>query len=334
MSAQRVAVLAGGRSSEHDVSLASGASVADGLRAAGHDVTEIEIGRDGIWRRDGESISVALGAGLPGFDVVFPVLHGPFGEDGTVQGLLECMDVPYVGAGVLASALCMNKVLFKQLMAQVGIPQVSYRAVDQLEYESDPAAVARAVEELGYPVFVKPARLGSSVGIARVATAADLPPALQAAFGHDPLAIVEVSADGREVECSVIGNGDPIASQPGEIMLAAGEDGWYDYEAKYTPGGMQLIVPARVEPEVRERVRELAVQAFVKSGCAGLARVDFFVLRDGEVLVNELNTMPGFTETSVFGSLFAVSGVPYPELLDRLVGLALERYASERAHRY
>ena len=332
-SAQRVAVLAGGRSSEHEVSLASGASVAEGLRNAGHHVTAIEIGRDGVWRRDGEPVTVALGSGLPDIDVVFPVLHGPFGEDGTVQGLLECMDVPYVGAGVLASALCMNKVLFKQLMAEVGIPQVDYRAVDQLDFDADPGAVARTVAELGYPVFVKPARLGSSVGIGKVAEPGELEPALRTAFAHDSLAIVEAFAAGREVECSVLGNRDPIASEPGEILLAAGETGWYDYAAKYTPGGMELVVPARVTPEVRDRVRELAVQAFVKSGCQGLARVDFFIA-GGEVLVNELNTMPGFTETSVFGSLFAASGIAYPELLHRLVGLALERHAAERSHRH
>jgi D-alanine-D-alanine ligase len=328
MSAQRVAVLAGGRSSEHEVSLASGASVADGLRTAGHAVTEIHIGRDGVWRRDGEPVTVALGSGLPGIDVVFPVLHGPFGEDGTVQGLIECLDMPYVGAGVLASALCMHKVVFKQLMAEEGIPQVEYSAVDELAYAADPEATARAVAELGYPVFVKPARLGSSVGIAKVDDAGALPGALQTAFAHDSVAIVEAFAAGREVECSVLGNGDPIASEPGEILLAAGEGGWYDYAAKYTEGGMQLVVPARVEPEVRDRIRELAVRAFTGSGCQGLARVDFFVI-GSEVLVNELNTMPGFTPTSVFGSLFAASGIEYPELLDRLVALALERHRAE-----
>ena len=333
MSAQRVAVLAGGRSSEHEVSLASGASVAEGLRTAGHAVTEIEIGRDGAWRHGGEPVTVALGRALPDIDVVFPVLHGPFGEDGTVQGLLECLDMPYVGAGVLASALCMNKVLFKQLMAELGLPQVDYRAIDQLDYEADPAEVARAVGQLGYPVFVKPARLGSSVGIAKVAAPDDLHSALRTAFEHDSLVIAEAFAAGREIECSVLGNGNPIASEPGEILLAAGEGGWYDYEAKYTAGGMELVVPARVEPAVHDRVQELAVEAFAKAGCQGLARVDFFVV-GSEVLVNELNTMPGFTETSVYGSLFAASGIPYPELLDRLVSLALERYAAESAHRH
>ena len=333
MSPRRSAVLAGGRSSEHEVSLASGASVAEGLRTAGYQVTEIEIGRDGVWRRDDEPVAVTLGERLPAIDVVFPVLHGPFGEDGTVQGLLECLDVPYVGAGVLASALCMNKVVFKQLMAREGIPQVDYRALHEQDHRDDPAAVARTVAELGFPLFVKPARLGSSVGIARVAAPDELDGALRTAFAHDSLVVAEALAEGREVECSVIGNGDPIASEPGEILLAAGENGWYDYEAKYTPGGMRLVVPARIDPAVRERVRELAVQAFLKTGCSGLARADFFVVGD-EVLVNELNTMPGFTQTSVFGSLFAASGIEYPELLDRLVGLALERHQAERAHRY
>jgi D-alanine-D-alanine ligase len=328
MSAQRVAVLLGGRSSEHEVSLASGASVAEGLRAAGHTVTEILIGRDGVWRRDGDPVTVALGSRLPGVDVVFPVLHGPFGEDGTVQGLLDCLDMPYVGAGVLASALCMNKVVFKRLMAQHGIPQVEYRAVDELAHAADPEATRQSVAELGYPVFVKPARLGSSVGIAKVDGPGELEAALATAFAHDSLVIAEAFAAGREVECSVLGNGDPIASEPGEIMLAAGEGGWYDYEAKYAEGGMRLVVPPRLEPEVRERVRELAVQAFTASGCQGLARVDFFVIGT-DVLVNELNTMPGFTPTSVFGSLFAASGIEYPELLDRLVALALERHAAE-----
>jgi D-alanine-D-alanine ligase len=296
-------------------------------------VVAIEVGRDGAWRRDGEPVAVTPGSGLAGIDVVFPVLHGPFGEDGTVQGLLECLDVPYVGAGVLASALCMDKVVFKELMAQAGLPQVDYRAVREADFAADPEEAIRALAPLGLPVFVKPARLGSSVGIVRVAEIASLGAALDTAFEHDSLAIVEAAAVGREVECSVIGNQDPVASQPGEIMLAAGEDGWYDYEAKYSPGGMQLIVPARLSESVRERVRELAVTAFEKSGCAGLARVDFFVVGE-EVLVNELNTMPGFTETSVFGSLFAASGVPYPELLDRLLGLAVERFEAERAHRY
>jgi D-alanine-D-alanine ligase len=338
MTSLRVAVLGGGRSSEHEVSLASSASVAAGLREAGHEVQEIVIGRDGVWReRDenggGSPIALTPGQGLNAVDVVFPVLHGPFGEDGTVQGLLECLDVPYVGAGVLASALCMDKVLFKELMARAGLPQVDYRAVRERDWRASPERCLDELAALGLPVFVKPARLGSSVGIVRVLQAQELPDALDTAFAHDELVIAEAAAAGLEVECSVLGNADPIASQPGEIMLAAGESSWYDYEAKYTPGGMELIVPARVPEPVRERVRELAIATFVGTGCTGLARVDFFV--DGEeVLVNELNTIPGFTQTSVFGSLFEASGIAYPELLDRLVALALERHADERRHRH
>jgi D-alanine-D-alanine ligase len=327
-----VAVLGGGRSSEHEVSLASAASVRAGLERAGYSVLAVEISRDGRWTCGGEPVLLEPGSGLLGADAVFPALHGPFGEDGTVQGLLECLDVPYVGAGVLASALCMDKVVFKDLMAHAGVPQVGYRGVRLAAWRADPDAVLRELEALGVPVFVKPARLGSSVGIEKVGGAGELAGALERAFAYDPLVIVEAAARGMEVECSVIGDQDPLVSEPGEIVLRAG-DGWYDYEAKYTPGGMELVVPARVSPTARDRVRALAASTFVAAGCAGLARVDFFV--DGEeVLVNELNTMPGFTETSVFGKLFAASGIEYPELLDRLVRLAIERFERERAHTY
>jgi D-alanine-D-alanine ligase len=329
----RVAVLGGGRSSEHEVSLASAASVRAGLEEAGYLPVAIEIGRDGVWRRDGATIAVEPGRGLDGADVVFPVLHGPFGEDGTVQGLLECLDVPYVGAGVLASALCMDKVMFKELMAHAGLPQVRYRAVRAEAFASERDVVLGDLRALGLPVFVKPARLGSSVGIVRAATEAELPDALETAFEHDPLAIVEAAARGLEVECSVLGGSHPIASDPGEIVLGSGESGWYDYEAKYSPGGMRLIVPARVPDRVRDRIREIAISAFVLTGCYGLARVDFFI--DGEhVLLNELNTIPGFTSTSVYAALFEAGGIAYAELLDRLVQLALERHAAERRHRH
>ncbi|MGI8572391.1 MAG: D-alanine--D-alanine ligase family protein [Solirubrobacteraceae bacterium] len=330
MTALRVAVLGGGRSSEHNVSLASAASVRDGLARVGHAPIAIEVARDGVWRRDGEPLALEPGRGLADVDVVFPVLHGPFGEDGTVQGLLECIGVPYVGAGVLASALCMDKVMFKRLMADAEVPQIKHQGVTSGRYREDREGLLKQLAELGFPQFVKPARLGSSVGIARVASAEDLPGALETAFEHDSLAIVEAAATGLEIECSVIGNGDPIASVPGEIMLCSGEAGWYDYEAKYTPGGMELIVPARVPPHVRERIRELALKAFRTTGCCGLARVDFFVMGE-QVLVNELNTMPGFTSTSVFASLFEASGISYVELLERLVHLALDRYEAERS---
>jgi D-alanine-D-alanine ligase len=328
----RIAVLGGGRSSEHEVSLASAASVAAGLRQGGHEVLEVEVGRDNVWRASGGGeLSFNPGRGWPGIDVVFPALHGPFGEDGTVQGLLELLGVAYVGAGVLASAACMDKIVFKELMAQAGVPQVDYRALTARDWDLNPEGALRTLSELGLPVFVKPARLGSSVGIGRVLEEDQLRPALAEAFQHDPLVIVEAAASGIEVECSVLGNDEPIASIPVEILLASGESGWYDYEAKYTPGAMQLVVPPRISDGARERVQSLAVEAFIRSGCSGLARADFFV--DGDVvLVNELNTMPGFTETSVYGALFAASGVPYTELLDRLIGFALERHDRQRSY--
>jgi D-alanine-D-alanine ligase len=326
----RVVVLSGGRSSEHEISLASGAGVREGLAQGGHEVIGVEIGRDGTWRLAGDEVELLPGRGLLGADVVFPVLHGPFGEDGTVQGLLECLDVAYVGAGVLASAVCMDKVIFKELMARAELPQVRYRGVEHRHWRADPERVLDELAALGLPVFVKPARLGSSVGIVRVAESHELLAAVEQALGHDERAIVEAAASGLEVECSVIGHtGSPEASVPGEIVVA-GRD-WYDYEAKYTPGGMDLIVPARVSEAARERVRDLATRAFTLSGCEGLARVDFFVDGD-EVLLNELNTIPGFTETSVFGKLFEASGVPYVELLDRLARLGVERHQVERAY--
>ena len=323
----RIAVLKGGRSSEHDVSLDSGAAVAAGLREAGHDVIEILVRRDGRWMVDSEEVTLRASGGLLGADAVFPVLHGPFGEDGTVQGLLELLDVPYVGAGVLASAACMDKVVFKDLMAVAGIPQVAYALVEEdRRDEADLSAV-------GFPCWVKPARLGSSVGIVRVAQASELGPAIDSALAHDPRVIVEANSTGLEVECSVLGHTDGAqASQPGEIVLLKGA-GWYDYEAKYAEGGMELQVPARISGAARERVREIAVQAFRIAGCSGLARVDFFV--DGEdVLLNELNTMPGQTATSVYAKLWAASGLAYPDLLERLVRIGIERAELEHRHRF
>jgi D-alanine-D-alanine ligase len=338
----RVAVLAGGRSSEHDVSLASARSVLDGLERGGHDCRPIVIGRDGSWRRgdpraddaastNGAVVALEPGGGVLDSEVVFPVLHGPFGEDGTVQGLLESVDVPYVGAGVLASALCMDKVAFKRLMAEAGVPQVRYEAAAEREWRADGEAVLERARTIPLPVFVKPARLGSSFGISRVDDPAQLPAALEAAFAHDPSTLIEQGALGKEIECSVMGNEEPIASEPGQVVAHAD---WYDYESKYTEGGMELVVPAPITPAQRERVRKLALAAFLLSGCRGLARVDFFVTDEGRVLVNELNTIPGFTSTSVFAKLFDASGIGYVELLDRLLGFALERYESERKYRF
>jgi D-alanine-D-alanine ligase len=328
--ALRVAVIGGGRSSEHEISLSSAAAVAGGLRDGGHEVTEITVGRDGIWRAGDRELELAPGRGLLGCDIAFPVLHGPFGEDGTVQGLLECLGVAYVGAGVLASALCMDKVLFKEILARSEVPQVDYRGVRDGDWRRDRDAVLGELAALGLPLFVKPARLGSSVGIAKVAAADELPRALDAAFAHDPLVIAEAMAAGIEVECAVIGHAEPLASEPGEISIEAD---WYDFEAKYTPGAMELIVPARISATARDRVRQLAVETFRRVDCSGLARVDFFV--DGEaVLVNELNTMPGNTPTSVFPKLFAASGLDYPDLLDRLLEYARERHAAQAQYSF
>ncbi len=240
--ALNVALLAGGRSSEHDVSLASARAVREGLESAGHDVSWVEIDRAGAWRHEGERLSLRPGEGLLAADVVFPALHGPFGEDGTVQGVLETLDVAYVGAGVAASAVCMDKVLFKQLMSAAAVPQVDYAGVRAERWRRDPAEVIAALAPLGLPVFVKPANLGSSVGIVKVTGSEELGPALEQAFAHDPLAIVEAMASGIEVECGVLA---ALASEPGEIVFPGD---WYDYTAKYQHGGMQLVIPARISP--------------------------------------------------------------------------------------
>jgi D-alanine-D-alanine ligase len=323
----RVAILMGGRSSEHDISLASARSVIAALDPTRYDVVAIEIGRDGRWAFDGarellpaaETLPVpaagnAAMVALAGVEVVLPVLHGPFGEDGTVQGLLELAGVPYVGAGVAASAVCMDKDLMKAVLRASDVPvtsSVTLRDGDPLEHP------------FGYPVFVKPARLGSSVGISKVRTAAELAPAVELARRHDDKVLIEEFVAGTEVECGVLGNRNPIASAVGEIVAHAE---WYDYSAKYDEGGMELVIPARIAPDIDQRVRDLAVESFVATECEGMARIDFFVRPDGEVIVNEINTIPGFTSTSVYAKLFEASGIPYAQLLDRLVELALERH--------
>jgi D-alanine-D-alanine ligase len=324
----RVAVLAGGRSSEHDISVASARSVVAALDPDRYETVVVEIDRTGRWELASGRGEVA-GAGIETLpvvadsrpaaalgqvDVVLPILHGPFGEDGTVQGLLELAGVPYVGAGVAASALCMDKDLCKAVLRDRGIPvarNVTLRDGDPAEHPFD------------YPVFVKPARLGSSVGISKVGAPEELPGAVELARRHDDKVLVEEGVPGIEVECGVLGNRDPIASAVGEIVAHAD---WYDYSAKYDEGGMELIVPARIPPETDARVRELAIRSFVATECEGMARIDFFVRPDGEVVVNEINTIPGFTSTSVYARLFESTGVPYAELLDRLVALALERH--------
>jgi D-alanine-D-alanine ligase len=329
----RVAVIAGGRSSEHEISVASARSVIEALDSDRYDVKTIEIARDGRWelnsggtreleRPVAETLPVPSKASPPEtlgqVDVVLPILHGPFGEDGTVQGLLELAGVPYVGAGVTASALCMDKDLFKSVCRDKGIPVTRSVTLRNGDRPSNP---------YGYPVFVKPARLGSSVGITKVQSEDQLADAVALARRHDEKVLVEEFVDGVEVECGVLGNREPIASLPGEIVAHGfGGVDWYDYSAKYDEGGMDLIIPPRVPEDAVERVQQLSIDAFIASDCEGMARADCFVTGDGEVLVNELNTIPGFTATSVYAKLFEASGVPYEELLDRLIQLALERH--------
>ncbi|HEY6551070.1 MAG TPA: D-alanine--D-alanine ligase family protein [Solirubrobacterales bacterium] len=320
----RVAVLSGGRSSEHDVSLRSGEAVARGLEEAGHEPVRVEISREGAWSCAATPVELAPGEGLLDADVAFPALHGPFGEDGSVQGLLEWLDLPYVGSDVLSSAICMDKLTLKRLFAQAGVPQVDFAAA------GEPGWRVRC-EAMGLPLWVKPSRLGSSVGITKVEQLSDLDAAVKLARRHDPRVIVEASASGREVECSLLGNEQVEASQPGEVV-ANGE--WYDYETKYREGGMELVVPAPIPDEQLAAVRKLAVTAFKLGGCAGLARCDFFVEPDGAVLVNEINTMPGFTETSVYAKLWQATGLDYPDLCDRLIALAVDRHQRARSYEF
>ncbi len=372
---RRVAVLMGGRSSEHAISIASARSVIAALDPDRYEVVPVEIGHDGRWALPSGRAAPALSAvsdtggaaevepppgpeqtarpshsgaesdaagsdtslvsdtvtprpqpPVPGaasevtatlaeVEVVLPILHGPFGEDGALQGVLEMADVAYVGAGVAASAVCMDKDLFKAVMRDQGIPVT--RNITLRDGAPPPES------PYGYPVFVKPARLGSSIGITKAHDDAELRAGVELAFRHDEKVLVEEFVPGIEVEVGVLGNREPFASLVGEIVVTRNE--WYDYEAKYDEGEMDLIVPARIADEQAARVQELAVRAFVATECEGMARVDCFVRDDGEVLVNELNTIPGFTATSVYARLFEASGIPYAELLDRLVDLALER---------
>ena len=340
----RVAVIQGGRSSEHEISLASARSVVEALDPERYDVRAIDIRRDGRWeisagaaqgrltqREKGEAglpVPVANNGALEplgDIDVVFPVLHGPFGEDGTVQGLLELAGVAYVGAGVAASAVCMDKDLFKAVMHAKNVPVVPSVTVRRWRRGD-------VENPFGFPVVIKPSRLGSSVGITIAKTQDEFARGIELAFDHDEKILLEEYVRGVEVECSVLGNEQPIASIPGEIVPLASD--WYDYSAKYDEGGMELVIPPRVSEEAIARVQELAVASFIASECEGMARVDFFVRENGEVLVNELNTIPGFTATSVYAKLFEASGISYPELLDRLVQLALERRDRRAQLRY
>ena len=368
MPSLRVGVVFGGRSGEHEVSLASAASVIAALERGGHTVVPVGIARDGRWVVGGDplralahqarvalptddatrSVKKALAdraeanpagdtalartepaGGLPagfrqGLDVVVIMLHGPYGEDGTIQGLLEMADLPYVGAGVLASAVGMDKVTMKNVFLAHGLPMVEHAVVMRHEWRADRAGATRRIaERIGVPCFVKPSNLGSSVGISKVRKAADLPAAIDEAARHDRKILIERAAVGREVEVSVLGNNEPVASVPAEIRYG-GE--WYDYATKYAEGQAQLVIPAPIGPGLTRRVQELGVAAFKAIDCAGMARVDFFLEGADRLLVNEINTIPGFTATSAYARMWEASGLDYVTLVDRLIELALERH--------
>ena len=348
----RVGILFGGRSGEHEVSVMSARSVFNALDRDRFEPAAIGISRKGLWYliqepeevfsrgcvEDGCGLPVALlplpygrpfisleGGSLPQLDVVFPVLHGTFGEDGTIQGLLELAGLPYVGAGVGASAVGMDKEMMKKAFRHAGLPVVDDVIVLRRALRKEPDAVFSFVEEkIPYPCFVKPANLGSSVGVSRATNRDELAAALTEAAQYDRKIIIEKGVTAREIECSVLGNDYPQCSIPGEIIPARE---FYDYEAKYVSEDSQLVIPAALDQEVEVTVQNLAVRAFTAIGCSGLARVDFFITRGtGEVLVNEINTMPGFTKISMYPKLWEATGLPYGDLLTKLINLGLERF--------
>jgi D-alanine-D-alanine ligase len=340
----RVVVIVGGRSSEHSISCISGRSIVGALDPDRYEVDVVGIRRDGGWVRDPDGgLGILdqdgplpeIGANAPDADlatcldadVVFPVLHGPWGEDGTVQGLLETMGVPYVGSGVLSSAVAMDKGFMKAALASAGLDVGRYRVVSDREWRADPERVLADAAGLGLPVFVKPARAGSSLGIVRVAAADALRDAIEGARKHDPRVIIEAAVSpAREIECGVLVDADeqPRASRCAEIIVNARHE-FYDFEAKYLDDSATLVVPAELPADVEERVRALAVRAFDALDCDGLARVDFFVRESGDIVVNEVNTMPGFTSISMYPRMWAATGIEYPELVDRLIADALRK---------
>ena len=358
MSRTRLAVVFGGRSTEHAISCVSAGSILAAVDRERYDVVAVGITPQGRWVlapddpsrykrsgrelpsvEDGRAVAlpgdptagglVALGDGpsvLGGVDVVFPVLHGPYGEDGTLQGLLELAGVPYVGSGVLASAAAMDKAVARVLLAHAGLPVTAAVVVRAAQWAGDPAGVTAQVRALGLPVFVKPARGGSSIGISKVVDLADLPAAVEEALRCDPKVLVEAAVTGREVECGILedASGEPQASVPAEVRLVGDHD-FYDFEAKYLDEATELDCPADLPPEVTAALQDHARRAYAALDCEGLARVDFFVGPDGGLTVNEVNTMPGFTPTSMFPRMWAASGVDYPALVDRLVQAALRR---------
>jgi len=361
----RIALLFGGRSGEHAISAATAAGVLKAIDREKYDVIPVGITRDGRWvvasddpamwelrsdrlpevtassgsevvlaaSSDGPQLQVLEAGSVPAVlsqvDVVFPVLHGPFGEDGTVQGLLELADVRYVGSGVLASAVGMDKHYMKLVFAAHGLPVGPYAVVTPRDWSQRREDVLTRLKELQLPVFVKPARAGSSLGVTRVDDLADLERAIEDAQVHDPKVLVEEGVEGREIEVAVLGgraDGPPRASVPGEIVVDHASHAFYDFEAKYIEEGpVRLEIPADLPPAVSERVRDLAIRAFEAIGAEGIARVDTFVTPEGEVVLNEINTMPGFTPISMYPKMWEASGLAYPDLIDELIQLAVER---------
>jgi D-alanine-D-alanine ligase len=353
----RVGVIFGGRSGEHEVSLASARSVMAVMAPEKYDVVPIGIDRAGRWLTAGDPLGLlsargngarpeteapaeagtagrelvpgATGGNFPPLDVIFPVLHGPYGEDGTVQGLLELAGVPYVGCGVLASSLAMDKIASKELFRAYGLPVAPYRAIKRKDWEAQPSvAIAEVEAGLGYPVFVKPANLGSSIGVSKASDRASLHRALDEACRYDRKILIEQAIpNAREIECAVLGNDDPIASVPGEIVPS---NEFYDYAAKYVDGRSGLLIPAPISSQLAGQVREYARAAFLALDGAGLARVDFLLNNvTDELYLNEVNTLPGFTSISMYPKLWEASGISYAELVNRLIDLALERHADK-----
>ena len=338
MSKIRLLVLCGGQSEEHEVSLSSAKSVLEALPKDRFEVTPVVITREGKWLPPSETphalergsapsggeMVLAQASSAAGFDAVFPLLHGPMGEDGTIQGLLRLAGIPFVGSSVMSSAVCMDKIMMKNVLANYSIPQVSYEAVTKHEFSSSPDKVLERLESLGFPMFVKPANLGSSVGISKARNPDELRVALRVAFGFDRRVIVEESTNGkpRELEVAILGNDNPKASPVGELTF---DSEFYDYETKYTAGRAEMHIPANIPTEISARVQTLAIKAYQILDCAGLARIDFFYLPESnELFLNELNTIPGFTKTSMYPKLWEAGGLSYTELVSKLVELALE----------
>ena len=357
----RIGVIFGGRSSEHEVSLVSAKAVIDALDPARYDVVPIGITREGRWisspralgvlrfrtgsdaepecvlvpepARQGLLLMNAQQVPVAPLDVVFPLVHGTYGEDGTLQGLLELADVPYIGAGVLGSAVGMDKIVQKQLFERAGLRVPKYLWERSLRCTAAPRDVIAAVERrLRYPVFVKPANTGSSVGITKAHTRRELHAAMDLAAAYDRKVIFEQGVrDAREIECSVLGNDEPVVSLPGEILPS---NEFYDYDAKYVDGASHTVIPARLSPRLTRKVMEMAGTAYTVIDCAGMARADFLVTRRaGTVYMNELNTIPGFTPISMYAKLWEASGIPFSDLLDRLIRLAIDRHAEKKGLR-